>query len=321
MKRTLIVLACLCLSLPLLAEKQRRVPAAPQSPLAPATNTIMGSPLTIVVGDDTSMQVYNSNVPGTGQFYPPDCNPGETADSGVFAAVSGVIYGPDFDNHPCGSASNTYTPWTPISMTAVTGTGTGADPYTVVIVAIAGLTGMQLEETLTYVNGSGTVNTHLSFTLLAPTEPGAPQGGLPLSLFLGADLYLADNDSGFSFASAVASGGHGASSSCTQLQYTISLLGTTPANGWTATGYGDVWDQISAGTLSNAFDPTCIDNGAALQWNFQGGGGVDTGVSFTGQAVPVASAVPSLSAVGIAALVVLLALVGYVLARKTSLGA
>jgi hypothetical protein len=43
--------------------------------------------LTAVIGDDTSMQVYNSNVPGTGQFYPPDCGAGQTADYGVFAEV------------------------------------------------------------------------------------------------------------------------------------------------------------------------------------------------------------------------------------------
>ncbi len=30
------------------------------------------------------MQVYNSNVPGTGQFFPPGTGPGETANSGVW---------------------------------------------------------------------------------------------------------------------------------------------------------------------------------------------------------------------------------------------
>jgi IPTL-CTERM motif len=50
---------------------------------------------------------------------------------------------------------------------------------------------------------------------------------------------------------------------------------------------------------------------------------INTGMSFTGQAVPVGPTVntPTLSVAGIAALVLLVAVVGYVLARKTSLGA
>ena len=109
MKRFFVAIACLALASPAWAAKTRRVPAQrPASPLAPVTATIAGSPLTIVVGDDTSTQVTNSNVPGTGQFYPPDCGAGETADNGIFVGNGGIVYGPDFDNHPCGSAANTY---------------------------------------------------------------------------------------------------------------------------------------------------------------------------------------------------------------------
>jgi hypothetical protein len=319
MKRVLLVVACLALASPAWAVKERRIPRVPSSPLAPATVTIAGSPLTIVVGDDTSMQVYNSNVPGTGQFYPPDCAAGQTADSGAFAAITAVVYGPDFNNHPCGSASNSYTPWTPVSMTPVTGTGTAGDPFTVVITVNAGATGVQLTETLTYVNGASVATIALSFVTLPPA-PAAT-----VDAFVGSDLFLADNDRGFSFASPTGAGGHGADPSCVQLQYTISWLGTTAATGYTAKGYSAVWDEISAGALDNSSDPTCIDNGAALEWAGLNVGPVpvviDTGVSFTGQAVPVGATVPALSTAGIAAVVLLLAVVGYVLARKTSLGA
>jgi hypothetical protein len=316
MKRLLIVAVCLALSSPAFAEKTRRVPR--QSPTgAPATVTINGNPLTIVVGNDTSMQVYNANVPGTGQFYPPDCGVGETADSGVFfTAGSGGVVGPDFDNHPCGSASNTYTAWTPVSMTPVTGTGTAGDPFTVVIVVSAG--GLNMTETLTYVNGASTAYITLAF----PPAPLVAPAGLGGAVFVGADIYLADNDDGFSLAGPIAAGGRAADVNCAQLQYTIRWLGTTPAAQWTATDYGDVWDQISAGALNNSVNPTCIDNGAALQWVVAGGGTtINTGVSFEGQAVPVGADVPTLSTVGLAALVALLALVGYVLARKASPGA
>ncbi|HKD18439.1 MAG TPA: hypothetical protein VKG23_11280 [Thermoanaerobaculia bacterium] len=324
MKRLFVVLACLAIASPAWAEKPRRIPQSPATPAAPATVTITGSPLTIVVGGDTSLQVYNSNVPGTGQFYPPNCTPGETADAGAFAGIGGIIYGPDFNNHPCGSAANTYTPWTPVSLSAVTGTGTTADPFTVVIVVNAGTAGVTLTETLTYVNGASTAVISLSF--VAPPPPARPDApGATVDAFVGSDLFLADSDAGFSFASASAAGGHGASSTCQQLQYTISWLGTTAATAWTAQGYSQVWQAISAGSLTDFVDPLCIDNGAALEWSGLTVGAtpvvISTGVSFTGQAVPVGAVVPALSVTGLVVLVGLLAVVGFVLAKKSSLGA
>ncbi len=320
MKRLLIAVACLALASPAWAEKSRRVPAGPVTPLAPVTNTITGSPLTVVIGDDTSAQVYNSNVPGTGQFFPPDCAATQTADNGVFVSVGGVIYGPDFNNHPCGSASNSYTPWTPVSFSGVTGTGTSADPFTVVIVADAGATGLRLTETVTYVNGASQYNMSLAFS---------DNGNLAVTwdTFTGSDLYLADNDSGFSVLQGTSSGGRGASSACLQLQYVILFVATTPADRWSATAYGTVWDEISAGLLSDTVDTAvCQDNGAAIEWDartLNPGGGltINTAVSFTGQAVPVGATVPALSPKALAALVLLLAAVGYVLARKASPGA
>jgi hypothetical protein len=325
MKRLLAVLACLAIASPAWAQKSRVFPRQPVSPLAPATVTITGSPLTIVVGNDTSLQVYTSSIPGSlGQFYPPDCTAGETADAGTFAGIAGVVYGPDFENHPCGSAANTYTPWTTVSMTPLTGTGSAGDPFTVVIVANAGATGVVLTETLTYVNGDPLATISLSFVQPPPpTAPAAP--ATTVDAFVGSDLFLASSDRGFSFGAATGAGGHGADSSCNQLQYTITWLGTTPASAWTAQGYSLVWGEISAGHLDNTVDPTCIDNGASLEWTGLNVTGtpvvIGTGVSFTGQAVPVGAVVPALSVPGLVVLVALLAVVGYVLAKKNTLGA
>lgn len=322
MKRLVLALTFLALAAPLVAEKTRRVPR--QAPAgAPATLTIASTPLTIVVGDDTSLQVYNSNVPGTGQFYPPDCLPGQTADYGVFAALGGIVYGPDFNNHPCGSASNSYTPWTLVSMSPITGTGAAGDPYTVIIVVNAGTTGLTLTETLTYLTGAPRVGIALSFS--APQAAEAPEGGITFDAFTGADLYLADNDDGFGVLQGTSAGGRAADASCLPLQYVILLEGITPSNRHVADDYSTVWDEISAANLSNTVDPSCQDNGAALQWTGLVVGGattanVTTGVSFAGSAAPLAT-VPTLSTVGLAALVLLLAVVGYVLVRRTSLGA
>jgi hypothetical protein len=321
MKRAALALTCFVLASPLLALKPRHFP--PNAPAgAPNVHTISGSPLTIDIGDDTSMQVYNTNVPGTGQFYPPDCSPGQTADSGIFLSIGTTVYGPDFNNHPCGSASNSYTPWTPISFAPVTGTGASNDPFTQVIVVQAGLA-FQVTETLTYVNGAYKADIVLSITNVVGS---APEGGAAFKAFIGADLFLADNDSGFPFATPpTASGSHGASSDCsTQLQYTISMLGTTPATHFSANGYSQIWGEISGAALSDTIAPGCLDDGAALEWDEVFAGTpitVDTGVSFTGQAVPVGAVVPTLSWKGLTALIVLLGVVGYVLARRMSLGA
>ena len=314
MKKSLLALACLALASPVLAVKSPRVPPHITAG-APTTVTITSSPLTIVVGNDTSTQVYNSNVPGTGQFYPPGCGPGETADNGIFVSLGGIVYGPDFDNHPCGSASNSYTPWTQVSMTPVTGTGTAGDPFTVVIVVTAGATGLQMTETITYIAGQPQFNASLAFTNIGNAD-------VTWDTFHGSDLYLADNDDGFAVLQGTSAGGRGANSSCQQLQYVILFLTPTPANRWVGTGYGTVWDEISLGNLSDTVDSAiCQDNGAAVEWTQRtlavgASLTIGTGVSFTGSAVPQASAVPTLSTMGIAAMVLALALVGFVLAKR-----
>ncbi len=313
MKRLSLFIACLVLAAaPLLADKTRPSHLAPQ-----ATNTISGNPLTIVIGDDTAMQIYNSavvsNPPGSGQYYPGDTAPGETAEAGVFVRpAGGVTYGGSSVGVGGGS-------FTPVSMTPVTGTGTAVDPFTVVVVVNVPTTSVQMTETITYVNGASAANISLSFV-------GDGNPVVVLDAFIGADLYLAGNDAGFSFAGPTAAGGHGADDNCLQLQYTISFLGTTPADRYGANGYSQNWSEIAAGTLSNTSNPSCIDNGASLQWQNLSVGTtpvvIDTAASFTGQLVPVAGGVvPALSGKAMAALVLLLALVGYVFARKTSLGA
>ena len=319
MKRLLIAFAVLAAASPAFAMKVRRVQPHAPTGAAPATVTIASNPLTVVVGGDTSAQVYNSAVPGTGQFYPPDCGAGETADNGVFVSLGGIVYGPDFDNHPCGSASNTYTPWTPVSMSAVTGTGTSGDPFTVVIVVDAGATGLRLTETLTYVIGAAQYDMLLVFSNVG-------NAALTWDTFTGSDLYLADNDDGYGFLQGTSAGGRGANASCQQLQYVIRMLTPTPANRWAAENYSTIWAEISGGNLSNVVDSAvCEDNGAAVQWtgstaNPGGSATILTGVSFTGSATAVAT-VPTLSTIGLAVMIGLLAVVGYLLAHKGSLGA
>ncbi len=314
MKRAILVLAVLSLAVPAFAQKSRTIPRH-FTDAAPATVTITGNPLTIVIGDETSMEVYDSAVPGGGQYFPTDCAAGETADSGVFASTGGVIYGPDFNAHPCGSASNSYTPWTKVSLSPVTGTGGSGDPFTVVIVVDAGVTGLRLTETITYVNGTKAASIALAFS-----DTG--NAAVAWDTFIGADLYLASSDAG----TPALVGGAAAGKDCQFQNYTI-LFGNSTANDrYSANGYGTIWSEISAGMLSNTVATGCLDNGIANEWtartlNPGGSVTIDTGISFTGQLAPVAVATPTLSVMGLTALVGLLALVGYVLSRRILPGA
>ena len=85
---------------------------------APTVVTISGSPLTVIVGSDTSFQLVNAQFPGNGQIYPGSCIT-SVADAGIFAAIGGTLYGPDFNSHPCGTAAIQPTPWTPVSISGV----------------------------------------------------------------------------------------------------------------------------------------------------------------------------------------------------------
>ena len=314
MKRVLTVLAALALATPAFASKPRTIPPH-VADAAPATVTITGTPLTIVIGDETSMEVYNSTVPGGGQYYPTDCAAGETADSGVFAGVAGVIYGPDFSQHPCGSASNNYTPWTKVSLSAVTGTGTGVDPFTVVVVVDAGVTGLRLTETLTYVNGATRAGISLLFSNVG-------NAAVTWDTYIGADLYLANSDEGVP----ALVGGAAAGKDCIFQNYTILFENGTANDRYSANGFGTIWSEISAGNLSNTVATGCLDNGIANEWTARSltpgtTSTISTGVSFTGALAPVGATVPTLSVTGLAALIALLGLVGYVLARKAFPGA
>jgi hypothetical protein len=316
MKRLVLAALCLGLAAPAWAQKLRVPPHTPNAP--PTVRLITGTPLTIYVGDDTSMQVLNSNiVPTSGQFFPGGCQT-DVADSGVFARVAGINYGPNFNEHAtCGSAAIQPTPWTPVSISAVTGTGTSANPFTVVIVADAGTTGLRLTETLTYVNGQSLFNTAFAFS---------NTGNVPVTwdTFFGADLFLADSDAGIPYLQPATNAPGG--QDCVAQTYTILFLTTTPNDRFSAEHWSTVWSEIAAGTLSNLVDPTCQDNGAANQWQnrtLDPGASltIDSGVSFIGFVGPPTATVPTLSTAGLAALILMLAVVGYVLARKISLGA
>jgi hypothetical protein len=222
----------------------------------PALRTISGNPLTINIGGDASFQVFTTLVPGTGQFYPDDN--AQTADMGVFVRSGGVLYAPDFDSHPGETATDSIganTVWTPVSISAVSGTGSSADPFTVTVVNDAAATGLRMTMVVTYVNGENFFRKSMVFTSSAGTQT--------FDVFLGGDIYLAGDDDGVPLNSSGAVGGQDC---VTPPTYTILFIPLTPANRFSARDYDIVWSEIGAGTLSNLVSSGCQDNGAALQW-------------------------------------------------------
>lgn len=290
---------------------------------APVVREIAGTPLTIRIGDDFSFQVLNANVPGSGQFFPSSCTAGETADSGVFALVGSTLYAPNFDEHPCGTATGglgTPSDWVPVSISAVTGNGTSATPFTVVVVADAGTTGLRLTMTVTYVNGDSFFLVNNVFSSTA--------GTINFDSFIGADIYLANSDSGIPFRDSGNSGIGGQNCGATQT-YTILFIPNTPADAYSGNDYSTVWSQIGAGALPSTLATGCIDNGAALEWSSRSVSPgspvtINTTVSFSGFVGPTPSptipaftaVVPTLSFPMMALFAVALAALGFVFMRR-----
>jgi uncharacterized repeat protein (TIGR01451 family) len=114
----------------------------------------------IHIGNELSCQVQQANVPG-GSMYPSSA---PLADCGTLLVVNDRLYAPDFFSH---EGTNTiplgiYTPFTPVSQTGVSGSGSAADPYTVVTVVDAGSTGVRVTETDTYVVGADSYHTDVT---------------------------------------------------------------------------------------------------------------------------------------------------------------
>ena len=286
----------------------------------PAMRTIVGHPLTIRVGSDTSMQVVDDRF----EFAPspvffPECISGgpATGDSGVLVRVSGALYGPDFPNHACGTQLGglVLTPWTAVSISDVTGLGTSADPFQVVMVADAGSSGLRLTETVQYVNGTGQLRPILRFSNVGSAN-------LTWDTFLAVNFgFLA-----FPILEIGRPGLHHAFKlgspfpTCAPLAYRILL---PAADRYSVDIVTDSWGEIQAGDLTDTLYAGCPSSGAATEWvdrSLAPGQALvlspNSGITFLASGAA-ASSVPTLSGVGLAALSIGLAAAGW-LAMRTA---
>jgi hypothetical protein len=232
----------------------------------------------IYVGNDLSCQIEREGTLELYSGYPGDC--------GTMVAYGGVLYTPDFEDHEGtsqeGELENSATPfdskalvtqeeveaapaaehnqaYTPISQSAVTGTGTEANPLKVVTVVQAG-TKVRISQTDSYVVGQD------YYTVAIVTE-NLTSSPLEVELYRGQDCYLNGVDDGYGVAG---------SGECSTTQnnepagYVEALVpSSTPASHYLETGYFSNWAAIGTRQpLSDSCDcETYEDNGDSVSWS------------------------------------------------------
>lgn len=220
-----------------------------------------GGPLThIYAGVEASVQVAHQLDSSHYEFYPSGTRPG---DAGTLLVVDGVLYAPNFGQHGGTATGNlgSFTPFTTVSQTAVTGSGTSADPYRVVTIVAAGATGVRLIQTDTYAIGSEAYRTDLQLS-----NSGAARNVI---LYRAADCYLGASDYGYGMVNAQVG-----AVACTKnpnntpsgriLQY----VPLTSGSRYLQTSYNLLWAYIAT---KQPFPNTCrcdesIDNAMGLSW-------------------------------------------------------
>ncbi len=220
---------------------------------AQAGQTINGAPLTIRVLDSLAMAV---NYDGRGQFY------ADTA-GGTFVQVDNAVYGSD----PPASGDFTPIPFTPVSNSPVTGSGTAADPFRIVTEVDAGTSGVRISQVTTYVNGERRYRVDI-------TVRNTSSSSRNVRIFHGADLYLnfPGNrlDFGYGFFDPPTGAVGALSGDRRSVQVFIPI---TPSDAYQEAVYDAFWLRIGGfggapgPGFNNTVNPNFHDVAAGLQYN------------------------------------------------------
>jgi uncharacterized repeat protein (TIGR01451 family) len=243
---------------------QNNVPAELQTAFQTITS---GGPLSeIFLGVDIAAQIAHTGDTDQ-EIYPPGTMPG---DYGTFLVVGAQLYAPDFANHG-GSASGgigSYITYTPISQSAVSGSGTSGDPFTVTTVVgipVAGLdgvgTGLTITQVDSYVVGQESYRTDVTVA----NSSAAPVDAI---LYRAMDCYLGGSDSGYGMLNGTAVG-CSANPNNVPAGRIEQIVPLTAGNNYYQSFYGSVWTAIGTHL---PFPDTCDcniqqDNGAGISWN------------------------------------------------------
>lgn len=220
-------------------------------------------PLTsVAVGNDGSCQIgYRGDA--RLELFPSGTTPG---DCGTLIYTANTLYAPSFSNHG-GTASSgigASTPYTPVSQSEVSGTGSSTSPFKVTTVYDLGTTGIRVTEVDSYVSGQEYYRTDVALKNTA----AAPQTGI---VYRAGDCYLQESDTGFGFVESSNNGpgcAHNANNApAARIEQWVPL---TTGSAYMEDSFGTVWRAIGAHTM---FPNTCkcdvaLDNGAGLSWPF-----------------------------------------------------
>ena len=243
--RTLVALFTVAAMVPLVL-----VFSALSAGAATATITSAG-PLTAVGISDQLNCSVNHVDDASGEFF------GNTA-CGTFVVVDGTMY---FSPAVIPSGQASATPFTPVSQTGPTGTGTDADPFTIVTVVGLGATGITLTQTDTYTTGLESYRTDIALQNTSGVSHTT-------RVYRAADCFLQSSDSGFGAVDTTT----GAVACTTGLEEGSRIeqwFPLSPGSSYLESGYSTVWSTIST---MQPFPNTClctsnIDNGAGLSWD------------------------------------------------------
>jgi uncharacterized repeat protein (TIGR01451 family) len=213
----------------------------------------------IFLGVDIAAQIGHTG-DSSYEVYPPGTTP---ADYGTFLVVADTLYAPDMAGHG-GTASGsigTYTAFTPISQSAIGGSGTSGAPFTVTTVVGVGATGLTITQVDSYVIGQESYRTDVSV---------ANSGGAPVSaiLYRAMDCFLGGSDSGYGMLNGTAVG-CSANPNNVPAGRIEQIVPLTAGNNYYQSFYGSVWAAIGTHLpFPNTCDCTVQqDNGAGISWN------------------------------------------------------
>ena len=185
---------------------------------------------------------------------------------GTFLAVGGSVYGPA--NVPPPGLVGTEA-WSPVSQSAVTGSGSAGDPFRLVTIVEAGDRGMRIEQTDSYEVGEESYRTDVRISNSGSADERA-------ILYRAGDCYLQDSDTGFGRVDEGAPACVISQASDARIEQWVPL---TAGSRYFEGGYSDVWQQVASGA---SFPDQClcdqaVDNGAGLSWEvvIPAGGSVD----------------------------------------------
>jgi hypothetical protein len=221
----------------------------------------------IWIGNELSCQIAHTGNSAP-EFFPASAGVG---DCGTFLAVNGTLYGPDFANHPCCTATSfgdTETPFSTVSQSGVTGTGTSADPYKVTTaVTMSGVSATSVTEVDSYIVG----NDFYTTTLAVDDFDGPNITGV---VYHAGDCFLRSFDEGFGAidqsndSAACTVNPNNSPASALEEFLPISPSGNNFTEESYGTSSGSIWgDVASQANFSNNCDcATSEDNAMGISW-------------------------------------------------------